>query len=224
MKISERKRGTCRAPGCDRAGTARVAPAGVRQQAERPAPQRRASAGREARAGARRGAERARAHPEPQAPFRRGTLSPGRAEPLPASERAAAGRQPEPGEGDRQPDGKSLPLCAVSPRPTLPLPPAQAGNPRRNPLLLTRRGAGPARPLSAQATAGGRACLSRLHLMPPILGTRRRGAKSGGLKERGARRHAGGADCSGRGGLLGGLGAGAADGSAWGCGRPGYAP
>ena len=49
---------------------------------------------------------------------------------------AAAGRQQlEPGEGDRQPDGKSLPLCAVSPRPTLPLPPAQAGNPRQ---VLTR--------------------------------------------------------------------------------------
>lgn len=89
---------------------------------------------------------------------------PSRDEPSPAAALPASvcgerggGRQLEPGEGDRQPGGKSRPLCAVSPRPALPLPPARAGNPRRSPLLsrllpITEGGPGTA----AQRAGGSR--------------------------------------------------------------------
>ncbi|XP_074398243.1 uncharacterized protein LOC141729242 [Zonotrichia albicollis] len=83
--------------------------------------------------------------------------SPAAALPASVCGERGGGRQLEPGEGDRQPGGKSRPLCAVSPRPALPLPPARAGNPRRSPLLsrllpITEGGPGTA----AQRAGGSR--------------------------------------------------------------------
>lgn len=79
VKISERKRGTCRAPGCVRGAEPAPPPGSGNRRSARPrSPPRRASAGRAARARARRGAEGARTHPSP-APARH---------PVPVSSRA----------------------------------------------------------------------------------------------------------------------------------------
>lgn len=83
----------------------------------------------------------------PPPPLSRAQPSPAAALPASVCGERGGGRQLEPGEGDRQPGGKSRPLCAVSPRPALPLPPARLeipGEARCSPGSSQSPRAGPA--------------------------------------------------------------------------------